>query len=134
MRGGGGDIMLRKNPSTEKAPPILTTTISTGDKERDTPMTPQPQTYQSSNYQAAQTAPSYKDDSYNQQESRWNKNIQPFDKLFEKEKQDINTSQPISAPSQVPQEPKDISFVDKHSRWLRGVQILDELSDCGESA
>ena len=30
--------------------------------------------------------------------------------------------------------PKEENFIDKHSRWLRGVQLLDELSDCGDSA
>ena len=97
-------------------------------------MTPQPQSFQTITYQA-QTAPNYKDDSFTDQQNRWTKNIQPFEKSYEREKPEINITQPISAPTQpAVSSPKEMSFIDRHSRWLRGVQLLDELSDCGESA
>ena len=53
----------------------------------------------------------------------------------DKEKSDSNSAPPIapavSAPSTLP---KEENFIEKHSRWLRGVQLLDELTDCGDSA
>ena len=43
----------------------------------------------------------------------------------------LSATTSISAP---PSLPKEENFIDRHSRWLRGVQILDELTDCGDSA